>query len=72
MSDTKAADKIARVSDILEQIQALDEVLTFQREHAADASTIRQYEFMRKKFVAELKEIFLLFGIAVQPNDTAA
>jgi hypothetical protein len=72
MSDTKAADKIARVSDILEQIQALDEVLTFQRENAADASTIRQYEYMRQKFLTELNEIFRLFKLAIKPLDSAA
>ena len=72
MSNSVAEDKIARVSDILEQIQHLNTLIDFQKENRADASTVRQYEFMRKKFVEELSEIFQLFKIAIQPMDTAA
>lgn len=72
MSNTMVEDKIARVSDILEQIQDINQLINSQKENHADPSTVRQYEFIRKEFIEELGEIFRLFNLVIQPVDTAA
>lgn len=65
-------DKIARVSDILEQIEELNKLLDFQQENNADASTIRQYEFMRQEFVNELSALLKTFKLDFQSLNIAA
>lgn len=64
--------KIARVSDILEQIQELNKLIEFQQMHEADASTVRQYEFMRQQFVAELETLLKEFKLSFPSLDIAA
>jgi len=72
MIDHKLDQKIARVSDILEQIEELNKLLDFQKENDADASTIRQYEFMRQAFVSELSELLKTFRLDLQHPNKAA
>lgn len=65
-------EKIARVSDILEQIESLNKVLEFQQANDGDASTIRQYEYMRQGFIDELSELLKEFKLQVQGMNIAA
>ncbi len=65
-------EKIARVSDILEQIDELNKLLDSHRENDADASTIRQYEFIRQEFVNELSALLKTFKLDFQVLNIAA
>lgn len=65
-------EKIARISDILEQIQELNELIEFQVTHQADQSTIRQYESMRKLFVNELSDLLKEFKLDFPSFEIAA
>ena len=46
--------KVARISDIIEQIEDLNRMIELHRSHQGDQSTISQYEYMRGEFVKEL------------------
>lgn len=65
-------EKIANVSDILEQIEELNKLLDFQKENDADASTIRQYELMRQEFMNELSALLKTFKLNFQALNIAA
>ncbi|MBP8240544.1 MAG: hypothetical protein KAX50_11310 [Saprospiraceae bacterium] len=72
MVHTDLDEKIARVSDILEQIEDLNQLLDFQQSNGADASTIRQYEFMRDTFVQELRSLLKSFRLELVEPGVAA
>ncbi len=72
MAHTDLDEKIARVSDILEQIEDLNQLLDFQQSHGADASTIRQYTFMRDAFVQELSSLLKSFRLELVEPGVAA
>ena len=65
-------EKIARVSDLLEQIEELNQLLDFQKANNADASTIRQYVYMRDTFVQELSHLLKSFRLELQAPGVAA
>ena len=65
-------EKIARISDILEQIQKLDDLLTLLKKEEGGASSIRQYEQMKKEFIEELRVLMIGFNLKVEPIEKAA
>ena len=67
-----AQEKIARASDILEQIDKLNEIVDFHKKESNEASMIRQYELMRKEFLKELEEVLNQFQINVTIEEKAA
>ena len=72
MDITDKAAKVARISDIIEQIEGLNEMIDFHRNHQGDASTISQYEYMRDDFVKELNELMLEFKLDVRLAEPSA
>lgn len=72
MNKVEIDEKIIRISDILEQIEKLNNMVEFHQTHSGDDSTIRQYEYMRQQFVEELDELLKSFQLTVQPIDKAA
>ena len=72
MSTLQLEDKIARVSDILEQLNKLNEMVDFHRNESKELSMMRQYEFMRADFLKELEFILNQFKINVRIEDKAA
>ncbi len=71
MSNLKIQENIARASDLLEQINKLNEMVEFHRVED-ELSMMRQYELMRKDFLDELEEILVEFKINVKINGIAA
>lgn len=65
-------ERIARISDILEQIHDLNKLLKLFKAEKGDASSIRQYQFMRGEFVKELKQIMKGFDLQVEAMGKAA
>ena len=65
-------EKVARISDIIEQIEDLNRMLDFHRSHQGDSSTITQYEYMRNAFVEELNELMIDFKLDVRLTEHAA
>jgi len=65
-------DKIARVSDILEQIGKLNEMVNFHKNESKELSMLKQYEEMRKDFVEELNSILNQFNLDLKIDDLAA
>jgi len=57
--------KIARVTDILEQIEELNKMIDLNKD-SENNSMLSQYEFMKTKFIEELKVILQEFQIKVQ------
>jgi hypothetical protein len=72
MIEMDVDERIARVSDILEQVHELNKLLKLFKEGNGDASSIRQYQFMRGEFVKELKQIMQDFDLKVEPLVKAA
>jgi len=46
--------RVAKISDIFEQIQTLNDLLQIHYKNDGDKSSIRQYEAMKNNFVNEL------------------
>ena len=65
-------EKVARISDIIEQIEELNKMIDFHRSHQGDLSTIAQYQYMRKEFVKELNELMVDFKLDVRLTEHAA
>ena len=63
---------IARVSDILEQIERLNQMAAFHRDESKEFSMMRQYEEMRSGFLDELKSILADFKIEVEIRSEVA
>ncbi len=65
-------EKVARISDIIEQIEALNNMIDLHRGQQGDLSTITQYEHMRKDFIKELNELMGGFKLGVRLTEHAA
>jgi len=63
------SEKIAQVTDLLEQIEAVNEMIDLHRK-ADNDFMLKQYQHRKEKFVKELKESLANFGI--EPGDLAA
>jgi len=63
------SEKIAQVTDLLEQIEAVNEMIDLHRK-ADDDFMLKQYQHRKEKFVKELKESLVDFGI--KSGDLAA
>lgn len=72
MSSIQIEENIARVSDILEQINKLNEMVDFHKNESKELSMMRQYEDMRNEFIKELGLILNQFKINVKIDDIAA
>ncbi|MFP4342882.1 MAG: hypothetical protein ACLFQO_20750 [Cyclobacteriaceae bacterium] len=72
MEATDKEAKVARISDIIEQIEGLNEMIDLHRKHQGDASTTSQYEYMRDEFVKELNELMKDFKLDVKLTEHVA
>ena len=72
MDSKKIQEKIARASDILEQINELNIMVDFHKKESKELSMMRQYEIMREDFLKELEEILSGFKIKVKISGIAA
>ena len=72
MSNVQVDEKTARISDILEQIEQLNQMVDFHKNQSGEESMVRQYEDMRNEFLKELETLLSSFKISVQIRDTAA
>ena len=64
--------KVARISDIIEQIEELNKMIDFHRNHQGDRSTISQYEYMRDEFIKEINELLKDFKLDVRLTENVA
>ena len=55
--------KIIRVMDILEQVEALNEMIALHKGQSENSSMLVQYESMKNEFVKELNGILQEFKI---------
>jgi len=72
MSSIEMEDKIVRVSDILEQIGKLNEMVDFHKNESKELSMLKQYEEMRNDFIKELESILNQFNLNLRIDDLAA
>lgn len=72
MEATDKEAKVARISDIIEQIEELNNMIELHRTHQGDVSTISQYEYMRNKFVSELNDLMKDFKLDVKLSEHVA
>lgn len=72
MSVIEVDEKIARITDILEQIEQLNKMVNFHKKESGEASMMRQYMEMRKNFLIELQDLLSNFEIEVKIKDIAA
>ena len=72
MSDLQIDEKTARISDILEQIERLNQMVDFHKNQSGEESMMHQYEDMRNEFLRELETLLSTFKINVQIKDIAA
>lgn len=72
MSEIQINEQIARLSDILEQIEKLNQMIEFHRNKSGELSMMRQYEEMKQGFMEELKELLSEFKIEIEIKGAAA
>lgn len=72
MNDIQIDEKIARVADILEQVDKLNQMIEFHRDQSGEMSMARQYEEMRSEFLDELRDILSNFNIDIEIKGKAA
>jgi len=63
-------ERLARISNIVGQIEKLNKMIAMHRHQTKDRSMLEQYEYMRSQFLKELKELLENFEIKV--SDLAA
>ena len=66
MSNVLVNDKIARISDILEQVERLNEMVDFHKSKSGEQGMMRQYEEMRQEFLQELAGLLADFRVEVR------
>ncbi len=66
MSNLIVNEKIARISDILEQVERLNEMVDFHKSKSGEQSMMRQYEEMRQEFLQELAGLLADFRIEIK------
>jgi len=72
MSKIQINEQIARISDILEQIEKLNQMIEFHRNESGELSMMGQYEEMKQGFMEELKELLSEFKIEIEIKGAAA
>lgn len=72
MSEVQINEQIARISDILEQIEKLNQMIEFHKKESGEESMMRQYIEIRQKFIQELKDILSEFQLDVEIRGEAA
>lgn len=72
MSEVQISEHIARISDILEQIEQLNRMIAFHKHESREDSMRRQYEEIRQGFLEELKGLLSEFQIEVEIKGEAA
>ena len=67
MKNPQIEDKrIARVSDILEQVEELNKMIALHKGKLGSSSMLSQYEYMKNEFTQELYTILQSFQITLQ------
>jgi len=65
-------EKIARISDILEQVDKLNNMVDYHKNESKELSMMRQYQAMRSEFLEELKTLLTDFRVSVKIDEVAA
>jgi len=59
--EVEKEDAIVRISDLLEQIDKLNDMVDFHKNKSEDMSMMRQYEDIRNDFISELEQLLSAF-----------
>jgi hypothetical protein len=65
-------DKLARISDLLEQIQETETIIISHKDLSGIPTQIAQYEAIRENLVNELSELMNEFHFKIQYQKEAA
>jgi hypothetical protein len=65
-------DKLARISDLLEQIQETEEIIRLHKTHDGLSIQITQYDNIRENLVNELSELMQSFHFQIKYQKEAA
>lgn len=65
-------DKLARISDLLEQIQETETIIISHKDLSGITTQIAQYEAIRENLVNELSELMNEFHFKIQYQKEAA
>ena len=72
MNDIDLDNDLARVVDLLEQIREVNKMIALHRDKSGNALMGRQYEEIKERFLAELKEVLAGFDVEVSFKKKAA
>ena len=72
MATLDVTDRIARITDIIEQIEDLNRMIDLHTTNNGDQSTIDQYVFMRNNFIQELNQLMGEFHLDVKLKSSVA
>ena len=60
------SEKLDRVCGILDRLEQTNQALDFHRDNKGWAASIEQFEYVRKKLIAELREVLFDFRLSTQ------
>jgi hypothetical protein len=67
MKQNNSQQKIARITDILEQIETLNHQIDLHKNKDGDKASIEQYEYPKVDFLKELNDLMLSFKLHIEP-----
>jgi hypothetical protein len=67
MKQNNSQQKIARITDILEQIETLNHQIDLHQNKDGDKASIEQYEYPKVDFLKELNDLMLSFKLHIEP-----
>ena len=70
MVEVELVEKLDRVCGILDRLEKTNQALDFHRENKGLASSIEQFEYIRKKLIAELRDMLSEFRLL--PSELSA
>lgn len=65
-------EKIARIADVLEQIDELNKMIDFHLSNDEKNTSVEQYEFIRRKYTLELSNLLADFKLNPRFAELAA
>lgn len=72
MQEQVFEEKIARIADVLEQIDELNKMIDFHQLNDESNTSVQQYEFIKKKYTLELSNLLADFKLTPRFAELAA
>lgn len=56
-----------QVADVLEQVDKLDKMIAFHKQHSPDDAMLKQYQYLRRRYARELSKLMAHYHFQLSP-----